>query len=127
VGSSTKAKANRFYPWFLNHFRNQGYSEFKADLEGYDQPDEISGYIPDLTCRKNDSKRTLILLEAETCNTIFEAHTEKQWTAFYNYAKQFDGEFHVVVPKTCDSKPGRDLANERLKQLRIFATKWWSA
>ena len=106
-----------------NYFERQGSTQIKADLANYTRPDKINGHIPDLTCYKNG---TFIILEAETCDTIYGAHTESQWTSFYNYANRLNGEFHVVVPKTCDNKSGSDMANDRLKELRISAKTVWT-
>lgn len=109
----------------IDYFRKQGYKDIKADLEGYIRPDEIYGHRPDLTCRTKGFKRIFILLEAETRGTIFDPHTEAQWRAFYNQADQKRGEFHVVVPRICDGQPGRELANQRLRELNISAYLVW--
>jgi hypothetical protein len=42
----------------LNHFKDQGYTNLKADLENETLPDQIGDYVPDLTCYKNDEKKT---------------------------------------------------------------------
>lgn len=110
----------------FNYFVKQGYTNLKADLEGKTQPDQIGKHIPDLTCNKNDTKKTFIILEAETCSTISDEHTESQWKTFYNKAKEIDGEFHIVVPKTCNNSSGRTLAEQRLKELGISADTIWT-
>jgi hypothetical protein len=115
---------NRLINMMANHFRKLEYTDIKADITGYTRPDEIYGHVPDLTCRKNDVTRTLIILEAETCDTIFHEHTDGQWKTFFNEASRKKGEFHLIVPKTCDGRSGRQMANERLNQLGISATVW---
>lgn len=112
-------------------FRKEGYTNIKADLEGYALPDPIidgrgNQYVPDVTCTKNDPTTTRILLEAETCNTIADSHTRAQWRAFA-HAK---GEFHLVVPKTCEACGAESevaKAMHRLEELGIAAKKIWTA
>ncbi|UCE28952.1 MAG: hypothetical protein JSV85_06745 [Candidatus Bathyarchaeota archaeon] len=36
----------------LNHFKDQGYANLKADLENETLPDQIGDYVPDLTCKQ---------------------------------------------------------------------------
>ncbi len=109
-----------------NHFKSLGCTDIKADLDGYSRPDSINGYIPDLTCYKNGVNRSLIILEAETCSSIFDQHTERQWTAFYNRSRTTGSEFHIVVPKTCNTSSSRESVKERLRQLGISANEIWT-
>lgn len=107
------------------HFRKEGYSNIRADLPGYVTPDPVSDrwgnyYIPDLTCTASSSAGQRIILEAETCGTINDSHTEEQWKAF----ARAGGEFHVVVPATCGTESGRAKAESRLRQLGIAAQVW---
>ena len=110
----------------LNYFRNQGYTNLRADLESQTPPEQIGDRIPDLTCNKNDFGRTFIILEAETCSTISHEHTEEQWKAFYRKAREVEGEFHLVVPRNCDDDSGRSLARQRLSELEITADHIWT-
>ena len=110
----------------LNYFRNQGYTNLRADLENETSPEQIGDHIPDLTCNKNDFGRTFMILEAETCSTISDEHTESQWRTFYRKARQVEGEFHLVVPRICGDDSGRDLANQRLRELGITADTVWT-
>lgn len=110
-----------------NHFKQKGYQNIKADMDGFLQPEPISDgkgnrYIPDLTCTKNDLLGTRIVLEAETCGTINDSHTAGQWTAF----ARAQGEFHVVVPKNCGLTSGREKAKARLRDLGITAQEIWT-
>ena len=108
----------------LDYFKNQGYVFLQADLEGEEKPNPIDGYKPDLACLKNDPRRTYMVLEAETCNTVFDEHTEGQWKAFYKKAKEEKGIFHIVVPKKCNDSSGHSLAKRRLNDLGIKAEIW---
>lgn len=108
----------------LDFFKDQGYVFIKADLKGKNVPSLIESYVPDLTCLKNDPRRTLIILEAETCGTIFHKHTEGQWKAFHRKASNEKGEFHIVVPKKCNNDSGDSLVRQRLSKLGIKATIW---
>ena len=118
------------------YFSSLGYTGIKADLEGYSSPDAIwwknrpqEQKIPDLTCFKNDDKRTLLILEAETCPTLTTEHTAEQWKLFQANAKHNNGEFHVVVPRTCffGNKPieGNELAKKVADQLGITIDMIW--
>ena len=109
----------------LNHFKDQGYTNLKADLENETLPDQIGDYVPDLTCCKNDEKKTLIFVEAETCGTISHEHTEGQWKTFYRKSREVNGEFHLAVPRVCNGDSGQALAKQRLDELNINAHKVW--
>lgn len=117
----------RLIRMMVNYFSNQGYTNIKADIDGYPQPEPISDglwntYIPDLTCRKNDWSKTRIVLEAETCSTINDSHTAGQWRAF----ARASGEFHLVVPETCGNESGRTKAQRQLRALGITADEIWT-
>jgi hypothetical protein len=120
-----------------NHFQTLGYTGMRADLKGYSEPQliwwtgrEQDAYRPDLTCLKNDAKRTQIILEAETCETIGIEHTRQQWRLFSARAKAIGGEFHVVVPKFCvrhgQQIAGGTLVTELAAEWGITVNrKWW--
>jgi len=114
-----------------SHFEKKGYSNIKADLPGYEQPGNIrSGAVehrPDVTCEKNEGgRRRVILLEAETGDSIEESHTASQWKLFRLAADQWGGEFHIIVPRQCGNSAGRDLAQQRLRELGISADEIWT-
>lgn len=108
-----------------SYFRRQGHTDIRADLTEYQQPAEIHNHTPDLTCKKGDGKGTLIVLEAETCDTISDAHISDQWGTLYRYARSIDGEFIIVVPTLCNNISGRDLVRQRLLHLGISADAIW--
>ena len=118
-------KHEKMIRMMLNHFKDQGYTNLKADLKNETLPDRIGDYVPDLTCHKNDEKKTPIFVEAETCDTILDEHTEGQWIAFYKRSREVNGEFHLAVPKVCNSDSGQALANQRLDELNIEAQEVW--
>jgi hypothetical protein len=104
----------------LNYYSTQGYVNIRADLEGCSRPDkfywngrENETFIPDLTCQKNDPKRTQIILEAETCESLGLDHTRQQFKLFSANARQYGKEFHVAVPRRC-SLDGRIVTSESL-------------
>lgn len=106
----------------FNHFVGQGYQNIKADVPGKLRPDTIIGtkenHIPDLTAEKNGTK---IILEAETANTIFDAHTASQWSLFSSAAATSGDQFHVVVPKE-----SRGSAQQRAAALRVVVHEIWT-
>ena len=118
-------KHKKMVRMMLNHFKDQGYSNLKADRENETLPDQIGDHVPDLTCCKNDEKRILIIVEAETCDTMSHEHTEDQWKAFYRKSREVNGEFHLAVPRVCNGDSGQALANQRLDELNIKAHKVW--
>jgi len=117
----------------VNHFAYLGYSDICADIPGYRRPNDIYWtnspdvrYRPDLTCKKNDAQQTLIILEAETCETLESDHTEEQFRLFRANTNQNKGEFHIVVPRSCSGRPGGDFVNEVIRRLRISVDSiWW--
>lgn len=113
-----------------SYFQSQGFTDVRADLPGYTQPETIRGtkedHRPDITCRRNDTGRTMIILEAETASTVFDAHTASQWTLFAAAARQWSGQFHVVVPKVVSGRSGQDVAKERARQLGIALDQTWT-
>ena len=112
------------------HFQNQGFTDIRADLAGFVQPDVITGggqsHRPDLTCRRNGVGGAQVILEAETASTIFDDHTASQWTLFSRAARQRGGEFHVAVPKLINGRSGRDVAKDRARQLGITLDQVWT-
>lgn len=116
---------NDFIRRMMNEFQKKGYLNIKADLPQWkDKPDRYFGELPDLTCNKDDSKRTPIIVEAETCGTISSEEAKKQFYAFSNYVKMGRNqdearEFHLIVPKICNDKSGKDLVEQRLQELKI--------
>ncbi len=110
----------------IGHFQGLGYSNIKADLQGYTRPAAVywngKTFIADITCKKNNSRGTPILLEGETASTIDHQHTSNQWMAFHSEARRLLGEFHIVVPSGC-----REAARKRLRVLGITADEIWTA
>lgn len=84
----------------VEHYQSEGYTKFRADLDGHTQPDSINGKIPDVIAWGHPSKPPAIL-EVETCDSIDNNHTESQFKAFSVEAKQNGWEFHVTIPKIC--------------------------
>jgi len=118
-------KHEKIIRMMLNHFKDQGYTNLKADLENETLPDQIGDYVPDLTCCKNNEKKTPIFVEAETCDTISHEHTKGQWKAFYKKSREVNGEFHLAVPRVCNGGSGQALAKQRLDELNIKAQEVW--
>jgi hypothetical protein len=105
------------------YFKDQGYTNIQADIDGYQAPPIIKGKVkshrPDLLCNKTST--TQIILEAETDDTIDDEHTRSQWHLFWDWAKNHGNEFHLVVPEGY-----RDAANRRLNEIGISADTIWT-
>ncbi len=103
-------------------FIREGCSDVKADIPGWLRPDGIwwdnkpeHKYFPDLTC--TDSNGKLVILEAETCESLATQHTKEQFQIFSAHASNMNGRFEVVVPKICNGKPTN-------LQVLSLARKW---
>lgn len=124
-----KSRHDSLVRMMAKYYDSLGYTAIRADIDGYATPPAIwwknrpqEQKIPDLTCYKNDSNRTLLILEAETGPSLSTTHIEEEWRLFEASARQNNGEFHVVVPNKEYSEIARKLANE----LGITVNKiWW--
>ncbi len=98
-----------------------GCTRIFADLPGERPPRSVhlAGFPPsrpDLTCR--DRQNRLLVVEAETCDTLDLEETGRQWQLFRAYADLCGGEFHVVVPEEC-----RHRAEALLERLGLRADR----
>jgi hypothetical protein len=98
------------------YFQQLGYTDIKADIPGWSQPlyiywsnNPTLRYIPDLTCL--DSNGVLVILEAETCSTLNDNHTQEQFRIFRAHATNNKGRFEVVIPRNCSGSDARALIN----------------
>jgi len=66
-------------------WKDDGYMVF-ADLEGWDKPAEIEGYVPDIMATKHGVAR---ICEVETDDTL-ESH-RKQWETLKKFAEGIKG------------------------------------
>ncbi|MCS7234582.1 MAG: hypothetical protein RMM30_01135 [Armatimonadota bacterium] len=100
-----------------SQYATWGYTRIFADLPGERPPRSLhlAGFAPsrpDLTCR--DPAHRLLVVEAETCDTLELEETARQWQLFRAYADSCGGEFHLVVPEEC-----RPQAEETLRRLGL--------
>lgn len=93
---------------------NKGYSDVRADLPDELQPEQINNFKPDVTGKIS---YWFFIFEVETDDSINDKHTEMQWKAFADYAKENLQTFFVVVPEGSLNK-----AKHRLDELCIKAT-----
>jgi len=111
------------------HYSSLGYKGVRADVPGsaetptaiYWQSRPEQKYIPDITCFKNDTVNTVIIAEAETCETLRCTHTAEQWRLFAAHTINVNGEFHVITPKSCEA-----LARTVAQELNIVVTTFWT-
>jgi len=96
-------------------YEKRGYS-VKADHIGYPhgRPPEVYGCIPDVAAYKDG--RLCIIAEAETCDTIGDIDTQRQWSAF----SQSTYSFEVIVPKSCLQD-----AKQQASVWGITVGNWW--
>jgi len=91
----------------ISWYEGNGYQIEAADLKGYDQPEKISGKIPDIIAISKNEE--VVVVEVETCGNLSHSRTKEQWEAF---SAKPDSFFHVIVPGTC------------LKEAQNLATEW---
>ncbi len=112
---------NQLINWAVNYLTAKNFVNIKADISGFVQPNKITwtqtgkGHIPDITAQGTMEH----VFEAETPESIFDQHTEDQWTLFDAYSRQHGAEFWVIVPTGSESS-----AQTRLNQLGIKAKVW---
>jgi hypothetical protein len=121
----------------VNYYSTQGCVNIRADLENFSRPVAIywkrreqERFIPDVTCQKNDLKKTQIILEAETCESLGSDHTRQQFELYSAHAAQFGKEFHVAVPRLCslggNIVTGQSLVQRHAAAWRVTIHKiWW--
>jgi len=99
----------------VSEYEKKGYS-VKADHIGHPngRPPEVYGCVPDVAAYKNG--RLCIIAEAETCDSISDLDTQRQWNAF----SQSNHHFEVIVPKSCF-----DEAKRQASAWSITVDKWW--
>ena len=97
-----------------NNFKKADYDVQAHHIEGYDNPKEINGHIPDIIAEKDDEK---IIVEVETCDSYDSEDTKEQFEAFESVS---DAKFHVVIPKSCFEE-----AKTQAERWGIKIDKWW--
>ncbi len=110
------------------HFSSLGYKGIRTDIPGstetpsgiYLDENPDKKYVPDITCFKNDAANTLIIAEAETCDTLTSPHTKEQWTLFSAYAGKNKAEFHIITPKDC-----KEEAQKAAKEMNVVVHNFW--
>lgn len=85
----------------VEHLIKEGYTEIKADIEGYGTPGKITwkktgeGHIPDISSKLDSLS---YIFEVETDDSVGDSHTEDQWKLFSAHAEQYSKHFIVIVP-----------------------------
>ena len=115
----------------VQYFKSLGYTNIKADITGWSKPEGIywmsnpnNVYYPDLTC--NDTDGIPIILEAETCGSLYDSHTHEQFSIFRAHATNNHGRFEVVVPRLCAGRNARDLITQQAKNWGIHLDNVWT-
>jgi hypothetical protein len=115
----------------VRHFQQLGYSNVKADVPGWPRPDYIywtnnpnDKYYPDLTCV--DTNGVFVLLEAETCGTFNDRHTQNQFKIFSAHASNVNGRFEVVVPRSCSGLDARELIRRNVSSWGVSVANIWT-
>ena len=90
----SQSNHDKMVRYIANDLQSRGYY-VRADHIPWNngKPDEIDGYIPDVTA---SSQGQFLIFEIETCPTYDDEHTRKQLTAFSNHSTTF-----IIVPNSC--------------------------
>jgi len=106
-----------------SHLRFNGHTNVKADIEGYMQPEPITGdpagirHIPDVTSTNGRD----FIFEVETTDSIDEPHTAAKWHLFADDSQKHEKRFIVVVPQGADMQ-----ARRRAQELGIAVNDIWT-
>jgi hypothetical protein len=104
------------------HVKEQGHSDIKVNLFGYETPDQIywgttnKGHTPDVT----STNIKQFIFDVETGDSITDPQTEDQWKLFSAHARQQSKTFVVVVPKGFEQQ-----ARQRAADLGIKLDDVW--
>lgn len=121
---ASKTQHDQLITHAVTELEAKGYTAISADhLPNYSQPAKITwkggdGHIPDITAK---GQSTLLIMEAETEDSIESTHTASQFKLFSVFAREHANEFWVIVP----SRIAR-LAGEVLSRLGIENAKVWA-
>ena len=110
----------------LQEFPKQGFTDIKTDSGEQMRLGKEEEYTPDVTFKRNDEHRTLVIMAVETCSALAEERTGRKWRVFHEEAKRVSGQFHLAVPRFCNGNSGRDVANRRLEELHLEADAIWA-
>lgn len=85
----------------LDYLIINNFNSIRADIYGYNCPSKIfwtessKGYTPDISCIKDKKKH---IFRIETVYSLHNEANEKIWKLFAANAKDFDKEFHLIIP-----------------------------
>jgi hypothetical protein len=106
-----------------SHLRFNGHTNVKADIEGYTQPEPITGgkagvrHIPDVTSTSGSD----FIFEVETADSIDEPQTAAKWHVIAADSQKHEKRFIVVVPQGSDM-----LARRRARELGVAVNDVWT-
>jgi len=129
---SCRSRRDALCALMAEYFRLEGCVDVRADAPGYLPPEKIVGslrdHAPALTCRRNDSRGTAVLLDTLLVEggamEIGEVVSRLQ--LFSSAAQAIDGELHLVVPERVGGCNGEELARALLRRLGLRANRIWA-
>ena len=104
------------------YVKEQGHSDIKVNLFGYDTPDQIywettkQGRTPDITSKNIK----LFIIDVETADSTNDPETGDLWRLFSAHVRQQSKSFVVVVPKGFEQQ-----ARQRALDLGIKLDDVW--
>ena len=111
---------DRLISVLVGFLEDEGYSEIKADLDGYEKPQALwwtdnpdEKVVPDVTAKKNDA---VYIYEVETKDSIARECPSEPWKLFSAWAGENDGEFRIFVEKGAETA-----VENRVSELEIKA------
>ncbi len=105
-------------------YKKDGY-KVHADLDGWETPESINGYVPDVHAFPSksmmDDDAVELIVEVETCDTCDdETQTKNQLQAFARYARDNDAQLEVGCPTSCLGRAQRAAGTWGVK-----VSDWW--
>jgi hypothetical protein len=105
-------------------YKKEGYKVY-ADIDGYETPDAIGGFVPDVqavpSSSMEDDGAVELIIEVETCDTCDdETHTKGQMQAFSRYCQNNGAQFEVGIPTSCLGR-----AQRAANTWGIKVADWW--
>ncbi|HWV39505.1 MAG TPA: hypothetical protein VN033_13630 [Vulgatibacter sp.] len=114
------------------YFSLDGCKDVRADAPGYLPPEKIVGSIKDhspaVTCRRNDSRGTAVILDTVLVEggAVDLADVVSRLQLFASAVQAIEGELHLVVPQKVGGCEGDELARSLLKRLGLKANRIWT-
>ncbi|MBE0598487.1 MAG: hypothetical protein IH614_14570 [Desulfuromonadales bacterium] len=121
--SESQSKHDYMITSLVRYLIEQGYSDIKSSHLGhFENPTEMQGrdgtpHRSDVIAWKDGKE---YIFEVETSDTIDLDYTREQFEAFYDYAREHQAEFNVLVPKKSEGTAKHLLNDMNMPEVKIW-------